>query len=176
MPVKMSRHALAAMDDAALIWMCVEPVIAKIRGKNFAVKTETYENLSADQQALMMFQVLRGHSSSGVMEFYRLIPYLPSRDGVWRELQKAMRYFEDDAFAQLLAGIEGDYRAVKAASAAGGMEDFADAVEKLGEDSELVASIRRHDRLFHEAMPGAEKRVAAKIRSSWAEFLELRAE
>ena len=88
MLAKMSRSAFDALDDAALIWACVEPIIAQARGMDHAVIESLYAQLSASQRALMMFQVLRGHSSSGLEEFFRLVPYLPSHESIWQELQK----------------------------------------------------------------------------------------
>jgi hypothetical protein len=167
----MSRRAFETMDDAALIWACVEPVIAKIRGRDHGVKEAAYAQLTAGQRALMMFQVLRGHSSSGLEEFFRLVPHLPSREGIWRALRKAMRYFGDDAFAQLLLEIEADYRAFMNTSADAGIEGSC----APGNREESLQAVQRHDPPLREAISGAEGLIAARIRSDWGEFLELQA-
>lgn len=164
MLANISRNAFETMDDDSLIWACVEPIIMRVRGRDHSVKEGTYAQLSAAQRALMMFQVLRGHSSSGLDEFFRLVPHLPSREGIWQELQKAMLYFGDDAFAQLLREIEADYRAM--------LSTGADAGDPKG-SLEFLQAVRRHDRPFHEAIAKAEGLIAARIRSDPAEYVEL---
>ena len=168
----MNRKEFGTMDDSSLIWACVEPIIAMVRGRDHAVKESTYAQLTAAQKALMMFQVLRGHSSDGLEEFFRLVPHLPSREGIWRELRKTMTYFGDDAFAQLLGEIEADYRAILRTGMVAGTDEPYNA-GKLMDGPELIETVRKHDRSLREAILRAEALIAARIRSDWAEFLEL---
>ena len=68
--VSIKRQELQNMDDNALIWVCVQPVILKMRGRNFSIKHEVYEPLSKPMRALVMMQILLGHSSGGAAEFF----------------------------------------------------------------------------------------------------------
>ena len=60
-----------------------------------------------------MFQVVYGHISTGIVEFYCLVPYLPSGRGIWQELKKGMQHFRDYSMMRLLGEIEGDYYALE---------------------------------------------------------------
>lgn len=53
-----------------------EPTIQQVRGKNFVVKSEVYSHLTTGKRALLMFQMLYGHTSKGVEEFYSHLSYL----------------------------------------------------------------------------------------------------
>jgi hypothetical protein len=171
-PVTMSRHAFDSMNDASLIWACVEPIIMSIRGRDIAAKSYVYAHLSVGQRALLMFQILRGHTSSGVMEFFQLIPYMPSKEGIWQEMQTGMRYFKDDVLRILLGEIEADYHAIKDKNVTEGFDGLMDDdPERQGEDSELLQSVGRHDRLLRNAIPRSEELIAAHIRSNWTEFV-----
>jgi len=166
MLAKMNRSMFDALDDASLIWACVEPIIARMRGREHAVKESLYARLSASQRALMMFQVLRGHSSSGLEEFFRLVPYLPSHECIWQELQKAVKTFGDDAFAQLLREIEIEYQGNQGSNG----DDI------LTKSSAYIQAAGEYDLLFRKAIAGADAIIAARIRSDWTEFVALQDE
>lgn len=69
MLAEIERKSFFSMDDRSLIWVCAEPTIRQIRGKDLAIKSEAYGTLNKGQQALLMFQILAGHSTYGVAEF-----------------------------------------------------------------------------------------------------------
>ncbi len=145
MLTSMNRETFGRMDDESLIWACIEPTIRQIRGKNHSVKFEAYEGLTEGQRALLMFQIMYGHSKSGVTEFYAIVPHLPSGNGIWVELKKSMRYFGDLSMLQLLSELEGDY----------------------GPRS----SVDKNNALFFEALPAAIRKIAAYIRDNPSEFI-----
>lgn len=122
MLVTMKQQVFGSLDDDSLIWACIEPTIQKIRGKDFSVKGNVYTELSVGQRALLMFQIIYGHTSNGITEFYCLVPYLPSGRGIWQELKKGMQYFGSYSMLKLLGEMERDYYALEEKSLAEGIE------------------------------------------------------
>lgn len=172
MLVPMNRHAFDASDDASLVWACIEPTIQKIRGKNVTIKLDAYQYLSMGQRALLMFQIMYGHSSTGVLEFYRLIPYLPAKRGIWQELKRGMQYFGDSDMLQLLSEMEEEYSILEEKSHEAGVERFDDYISHLDKDSELVSSIMRHSIMLHETFSKTIKVIGAYIRNNPNEFVQ----
>lgn len=170
MLVSVNQQAFDTLDDASIIWTCIEPTIQKIRGKNIAIKTDSYADLSAGQRALLMFQIMYGHTSTGVMEFYNLVPYLPSKSGIWQELKKGMQYFGDRSMLQLLSEMEKDYHAIKEKSLAQEIE--MGTCINLDSDSELLSSIRLHDIKYRETIPQTIKLIGTFIRNNPTEFVQ----
>ena len=172
MLVAMNHQVFDSLDEVSLIWACIEPTIQKIRGKNFAIKADAYTHLTIGQQALLMFQILYGHTSIGVTEFYCLIPYLPSKGGIWQELKKGMQHFEDYSMLQLLSKMERDYYALEEKALREGIESLDVCINNLGKDSELLSTIRQHDIIFNETIPKTIKLISSYIRNNPSEFIQ----
>ncbi len=62
----MKRQEFNMLDDEKLIWICVEPIIRKVRGKDPGVKSQVIMQLNNGQRALFLFQVLYGHTNNGI--------------------------------------------------------------------------------------------------------------
>jgi len=93
MLVTMKRNDFGALDGIPLIWACIEPTIQKIRGKNSTIKSDVYSQLTDGQQALLMFQILYGHTLHGVEEFFFYQSYMLSNKGTWSQMVNGMNYF-----------------------------------------------------------------------------------
>jgi hypothetical protein len=172
MLVSINQKEFDSLSDSSLIWACIEPTIQKIRGQNASIKEDAYTHLSAGQRALLMFQIMHGHSSTGVIEFYCLIPYLPSKGGIWQELKKAMQYFKDYSMLQLLSEMEGDYYALGEKCLTEGIERVDICINNLHKDSDILISIKQHDAMFHEAILKTIKLIGVFIRSNPSEFVQ----
>lgn len=168
----MNQQVFDSLDDASLIWACTEPTILKIRGKNFTIKTDAYTHLSIGQRALLMFQIMYGHTSTGVVEFYCLIPYLPSKSGIWQELKKGMEYFKDYSMLHLLGEMEGDYYALEEKRRREGIERLDICINSLDKNAELLSSIKQHDIMFHETIQKTIKLIGTYIRNNPTEFIQ----
>lgn len=168
-----NQQVFDSLDDAALIWTCIEPTIQKIRGRNSAVKGDAYTELSEGQRALLMFQVMYGHTSTGIVEFYSLVPYLPSGRGIWIELKKGMQYFSDNSMLRLLGEMEGDYCALEEKILASGTERLDVCINNPDKDSHLMSSIKQHNLMFRETIPNTIKLISSYIRNNPSEFVQL---
>ena len=93
MLVTMKRNDFGALDGIPLIWACIEPTIQKIRGKNSTIKSDVYSQLTDGQQALLMFQILYGHTLHGVEDFFFYQSYMLSNKGTWSQMVNGMNYF-----------------------------------------------------------------------------------
>ncbi|OPX87128.1 MAG: hypothetical protein A4E54_01791 [Pelotomaculum sp. PtaB.Bin117] len=73
----MKRQELDMLDDEKTLWICVGPIIRKVRGKDLGKKSQAIMQLNNGQRALFLFQVLYGHANNGIAHF--LIRFL-----IWR--------------------------------------------------------------------------------------------
>ena len=153
MLITINRGDFKSLDDASLIWTCIEPAMLQARGKNFAVKSEVYSHLTAGQQALFMFQMLYGHSSKGIEEFFSHLSYLLSNKGVWSQLKKGIQYFGDYDMVQILEKME---------MAFGSSQQY--------NNAEMSLSMSDLNKLFIETLPLTVKRVATYIRNNEGDF------
>lgn len=173
MLVKINQEIFNSCDDEDLISQCMMPTILQIRGKDFETKNKVYTELNKGQKALMMFQVIFGHSRSGILEFFRIIPYLPSGKGIWQQLENAMVYFHDQTMYQLFQKLEEIYIDLENTSFAinsGHMDIF----ECLDNKSELYQTIVQYNDLYIKNIPNTVKLIAQYIRSFPNEFVELK--
>lgn len=134
--ILMKRLAFDSLADTDLIWACIEPAIDKIRGQDYATKSEVYLELNPSQQALLMFQVLYGHTTHGAAEFYDHLAYLLPHKGVWSALKGGIEFFSDNTLLHLLVEMENVYDRLQKGSTldAPGLEDAIKILDKsLGE-------------------------------------------
>ena len=159
MLVIIKRQIFDSLDDIQLVWTCIEPTIQQIRGKNFVVKSEVYAHLTTGQRALLMFQMLYGHTSRGIEEFYSHQSYLLSNKGVWEQLKKGMQYFGDSGMLQLLEEMDIVYQCVK--------------TEKLeSEHNKLIGTIRQINKTLFDILPTTINLIGNYIRNNPNEFVQ----
>lgn len=153
-----------ALDDVSLIWTCIAPAMQQARGKNFAVKSEAYSHLTIGQRALFMFQVMYGHTTKGIEEFYSNLAYLLSNKDVWSQLKKGMQYFGDHNMMQIVERME-----VLRESAE------QDIILTAGFDRniELYSAISLINKSFSDTLLRTIRRVAAYIRDNPDEFVKI---
>lgn len=170
MLIMINRKKLEELDDISLIWTCIEPTIQLIRGKSFAVKTEAYTHLTTGQRALLMFQMLYGHTKNGVEEFFSHQAYLLLNKGVWSQLKKGMQYFGDYNMMQLLEQMDIEFQNLKT-------DEFNELVEQhsvlIDNKAESSVSMSILNQSFREALPSTIKQVANYIRNNSDEFIKL---
>lgn len=167
----MQRQEFNAYDDTMLIWTCIKPVILLIRGKNFSIKSEVYTRMTTAQRALLMFQMLYGHTSEGVIEFYTHLSYLLSNNGVWMQLKKAMQYFGDDDMLNLLNEMDIVFQSLNAKEFHENAEQYNSNMEGVQNNSALFASLGELDTALHHALPSTIQRVSTYIRNHPDEFV-----
>lgn len=142
------RRVFDSLEENALIWACIHPLIHEIRGKDPIIKTEAYSSLTKGQRALLMFQILYGHTSGGAAEFFGRADMLAIK-GIWAEMQKSMRYFGDEAMLSLLMEMEEVY--------------------KSGKPGRSAVSVI--DKKLKERLPESIKLICSYIRSNPGEFV-----
>lgn len=172
MLVKMKRQVFDKLDDISLIWACIEPTIQQIRGKNFAVKSEVSTHLTTGQRALLMFQMLYGHTIKGVAEFYSHVSYLLSKKGVWSELKNGIEYFSDYSMMRLLGEMEEVYHVLEENYLKEGADCFNIYISDIDKNSELQTLIDRHDAMLLEILPTTINLIGTYIRSRPGEFVQ----
>ncbi|KLU63353.1 hypothetical protein CEB3_c02770 [Peptococcaceae bacterium CEB3] len=169
----MNRSVLDTLDNSALAWSCIEPTIQIIRGKNFNIKSEVYDQLTAGQRALLMFWVFYGHTQTGVAQFYGDVSYLLAQADIWSELKKSMRYFRDDAMLGVLQKMEDVYRILLAKNQLEFENCHRFSADDIKCDSELSTTISRLDEVLPKIEPNTINRMADYIRNNLGEFLQI---
>lgn len=169
--VIVKRHVFNSLDDASLIWTCIEPTIKQIRGRSFEIKLDVSNRLNNGQQALLMFQMLYGHTVNGVKEFFGNLSYLLSKKGVWSQLKNGIRYFGDYGLLNLLDEMEEAYNKFIENN---GMEDSEGLeINATGIDSDIHKTINSLDKRFYEILPATIKLIGSYIRNYPNEFLQI---
>jgi hypothetical protein len=170
MLVRIDRQMFISLDDISLIWTCIEPTIKQIRGKNFMIKSEFSSHLTKGQRALLMFQVLYGHTGNGVIEFYSHLSYLLSENGMWSELKKAMEYFGDYSMANLISDMEVTYHVIETKYCKEDSEWFY--IDNIDEDLEIKLTTDRLNKSLSVLLPEVIKSIGLYIRNNPTEFVQ----
>ena len=142
------KQVFDSLEENALIWACIHPLIHEIRGKDPIIKTEVYSSLTKGQRALLMFQILYGHTREGAAELFGMEDLL-SIKGIWGELQNSMRFFGDNGMLSILQEMEDSYKN-----------------RKNGRNT--MSSL---DKKLQARMPETIKLICGYIRSNPAEFV-----
>jgi hypothetical protein len=146
MSALMSKQTFESLDDASLLWACIEPVILEVRGKDLSVKNEAYSRLNIGQRALFMFQIFYGHAQNGIVRLFEDLSYLFVSPDVWAELKSSMQYFQAGAMAQFIGDLEHLYHT-------DGFRGSANA-----------PLIKRYDAIFQETLQNTVRLIGAYIR------------
>lgn len=88
-----------------LSWLCIEPMLVSVRGRDMAAKTEIYRQLHEGQQALFLFYSYHNHTKS-LAEFYWFSAYNIIEIKSWNGIKNGMRYFNQNEMVDLLDDIE----------------------------------------------------------------------
>ncbi len=147
----MKQHELSTLDDAKLVWMFVEPMISKARGKDPDIKAQVFKSLNDGQRALFMFQVLYGHAANGIFPFFSYVSFLTDRLDIWSALKSAMNYFDDTEMLSLVEKMETAYFAVSS-------------------QDKNTPAMNELDKLYIEMLPRTLNRIGACIRNNPTEF------
>ncbi|SDM85477.1 DMP19 family protein [Acetanaerobacterium elongatum] len=173
MLVTIKQGDFESLNDVSLIWACIEPTITQIRGKSYIVKSEAYATLNPGQRALLMFQVLYGHTSNGIEEFYFHLSYLLSNKDVWSQLKKGMQYFEDFDMLQILEDMDVIFQSMKTEEFKNNTEQRNTLITDIDRNAELFASMNLLNKSFSVTLLSTIQRVAAYIRNNANEFVQL---
>ncbi len=172
MLITVKRKDFEALNDVSLIWTCIEPAIQQVRGKNFAVKSEVHAHLTAGQRALLMVQMLYGHTSKGVEEFYSHLSYLLSNKGVWSQLKKGIQYFGDYDMVQILEKMDMVFQRLNTEEFKDSEEQHTILITDIDKNAELSASMSFLNKSLSDTLPLTIKLVATYIRNNADEFVQ----
>lgn len=147
----------AMLEEDALIWACIGPVMEPLRGKEPAIKARVYEQLNPGRRALFMVQVLKGHAGHGVVALLNQLDYLLG-PATWRELKSGYAYFGAHGMVQLLEDLERLHARLQ------GTDTQAE---------ERAEAVRAADQALKLLLPEAVRLVADYIRSHPDEFMQV---
>ncbi|MCG7386811.1 hypothetical protein [Paenibacillus sp. ACRRY] len=95
----------ADLGSSQLSWLCVQPMLISVRGKDVTAKTEVYHQLNEGQQALFLFYSYHNHTKS-LAEFYWFSAYNIIEMKSWSGIRNGMRFFNQNEMVALLDNIE----------------------------------------------------------------------
>lgn len=169
MLVRLSRQEFSALDDASLIWTCVEPAVRLMRSNNLKLKPDIAPEINKSQRALLMYQLISGHAMNGVLSFYSMLSYLLLKDVVWTELKKGIEYFGENTLAELVSDMENTYRFIRKDKLREDSE-WLD-LESIVSDLQLMTAMDALDNRLFSILPASEINVSMYIRNNPAEFV-----
>ncbi|KOR90241.1 hypothetical protein [Paenibacillus solani] len=84
-----------------LSWLCIQPMLLSIRGRDLSAKSEMYNLLNEGQQALYLFYAFHNHSNS-ISEFYWFTTYFMGDLKAWNGVKKGVRFFKGNELLSIL--------------------------------------------------------------------------
>lgn len=102
MKVKLDARDLNSSD---LSWLCIQPMLLAVRGKDLQTKLEMYNQLTDAQKGLYLFYSFHNHAKT-VEEFYWFADYNIHELRSWKGIKTGVLYFHDVELASLLDDIE----------------------------------------------------------------------
>lgn len=93
------------LSSEQLSWLCIQPMLISVRGKDVAAKVEVYRQLHEGQQAIFLFYSYHNHTKS-LTEFYWFSAYNIIDIKSWNGIKNGMRYFNQNEMVTLLDDIE----------------------------------------------------------------------
>lgn len=165
MLIKIKRADFYSFNDNDLGWVCIEPIIQKIRGRELNIKSQVYAQLTRGQKALFMFWVLYGHSNNGIIQFYNEMDYLIKNVDIWSELKSASAYFDDEGLLQILKEMEKIYYILQKQQ----MENYGIETNHMG--LKLQEDINLLDERFHKVIKLSFRKIGVYVRKNPDEFV-----
>ncbi|MFF2445855.1 hypothetical protein ACFVSW_02050 [Neobacillus sp. NPDC058068] len=166
--IKMNKQEFDTLEDEALVAICFEPFISKIRGKSNTVKQEVYKQLNTGQKALFMFSVYFNHARNSLAEFYWWSAYYLAQPNAWSEIKSALRYFKAEEMQRLVEEIE---RVLVTRDFPSNLEEFNVSYNDLENDPQLLATIGPLNTIFTGISPATLKIIGEYIRNNPLEFI-----
>lgn len=102
MKAALTTYELASPE---LSWLCIQPMLSAVRGKDLKVKREMYDRLNEGQQALYLFYSFHNHTQTAA-EFYWFAAYNIHELRVWKGIRQSVLYFQNGELAGLLEEME----------------------------------------------------------------------
>jgi hypothetical protein len=163
----MKRDDFGTLDGIPLIWACIEPTIQKVRGKNFAIKSDVYAQLTDGQRALLMFQILYGHTLHGVEEFYIYHSYMLLNKGTRSQMINGMNCFGASGMVRFLDELHATYERFH-----DDMEQRNAQFDDVKNDTPLYTSLNRLNVLLRECLPETINLVSSFIQDNAEQFVK----
>lgn len=152
-----------------LSWLCIEPMLISIRGKNLDEKSAMYNQLNEGQRALYLFYAFYNHVHS-IEEFYWFATYFMGELKAWNGLKSGVRFYKDYEFADILEQLEKIIE--KRNKDFEGRWNEASPTD-LEKDIELSLLIRPIYKAYQQSVEEYKERMNTYIRNNKEDFLEI---
>lgn len=102
MKAKLERKDL---ESPSLSWLCIQPMLLEVRGKDLQTKREMYNLLSDGQKGLYLFYSFHNHTRT-LEEFYWFAGYNLTELKAWKGIRDGVLHFGAAPLAALMDEIE----------------------------------------------------------------------
>ncbi|WP_040952068.1 hypothetical protein [Gorillibacterium massiliense] len=94
------------LTSSNLSWLCVQPMLLAVRGKDLQAKLEMYNQLNEGQKGLYLYYSFHNHTKT-MAEFYWFSAYNINELQSWKGIKNGVLFFqEDSSMAELFDDIE----------------------------------------------------------------------
>lgn len=169
MLVNMDPRVFKSLDVIELGWACMAPILEPLRGKNPAVKSKVYSELSSGQQRLFMFYAFYNHAVKSAPEFYWWSAYYLAQPGLWSELGTKLGDAGSEDFVRLLKETE---EVLRRHNHPRSFDTFDASPEDIQQDALLKQSVISLYATFCEVTLLMRKELGEYVRSHPEEFVQ----
>ncbi|CAM3126985.1 hypothetical protein PASE110613_17690 [Paenibacillus sediminis] len=152
----------------SLSWLCIEPMLISVRGKNLDEKVAVYNQLNEGQQALYLFYAFYNHVHT-IEEFYWFTSYFIGELKAWNGLKSGVLFYRDQELINILEQME---LVIKRKNMKSGEWKQASPTD-LENDIELNEYIKPIFIAYQNVVGRFIQRMNSYIRSHKEEFLEI---
>ncbi|WHY89802.1 hypothetical protein QNK12_19165 [Neobacillus cucumis] len=168
MEIKLSRQIFNSLEDSQLVRACFEPLIPLIRVKSNKVKEEIYDQLTAEQKKLFIFNAYYNHACNSLAEFYWWSAFYLAQPKIWSELKSVLRYFNTDGMLKILFEME---QILKIQNHSKEVENFNVLYNDLDHNPELYSFVSPLFKNFNEVSHATLNLIGKAIRNNPTAFI-----
>lgn len=153
------------LTSSQLSWLCIQPMLLAVRGKDITAKKEMYQQLNEGQKGLYLFYSFHNHAKS-IEEFYWFSGHYILDIHSWGGIKSGVQFFQDLEMVDLLDQIE--VLILKQSKVEGQSLSLKD----LESDHELSNKISEYFNHYQELSKNTINRMNTWILNNKEDFLE----
>ncbi|OPA73812.1 hypothetical protein BVG16_27430 [Paenibacillus selenitireducens] len=152
-----------------LSWLCIEPMLLSVRGKNLEIKANLYAQLNEGQRSLYMFYAFHNHVHS-IFDFYWYAAFYMNEIKAWDGVKRGVLFFKDQELLNVLEHLE-ILIEQKNKGTNGIWNEIT--ISDLEQDPSLHESVSKLFNDYQSMAPMTINQMNLYIRKNQAEFLEI---
>lgn len=176
--IKMTNHDFDLLPYQDVSLKCFNPLIKIYKsriteaanGNHSVIKENFYKELNEGQRALFMFYTFYNHACKSILEFYWWSAYFMAQSKNWSAIKAGIKFFDDEAFLQLLEDIELE---LKRHHHPVTLEQFHVTRDDLGRNQQLKSAIELLYISFEKTSPLSINKINNYIEQNLQQFISI---